>query len=198
MSFKKVALCFSIIVSLALISRAPSFAQEAETNLSPDEVVRQSFDALSSLDVEKYASFMHPDEIKKIQERIWPSLEHAVSTDTTGQAQQLLMMLNLQSDSAGITDVDAQQFFANLMNMLLQLSPGMMESYQSSTSEIIGDVPEGDTLRHVVSRVTSTTQGLTMTRMDVTTVRKYKGGWKLVPSGEMQGLAMQMERRLGP
>jgi hypothetical protein len=163
---------------------------------SATQVAMAAYDALAVLDVEKQASFVHPAAMDELKEIIWPAFEYAATNDQTGQAMQMIQSLGVQSDSTGLVAMEPQELYVALMNFLFQVSPGLTESMQSAVFEPVGQVAESDTLVHVLTRVTSSVQGLSIARMEVTTMRKSDTGWMLALQSDMEGLAKQIRFRM--
>jgi hypothetical protein len=63
-------------------------------------------------------------------------------------------------------------------------------------TEILGSVPEGDSLRHVVTRNHIVMGDVTMESMEVISFKRTENGWCILMQEKMKGMAQQIKRTL--
>ena len=74
--------------------------------------------------------------------------------------------------------------------------PQAKNAFTAMDSKIIGIVYEGHDLAHVVSRVGVKLEDISMTKMTVITLKRSGTEWRMLLTGEMQGLGEQFRRIL--
>ncbi len=162
----------------------------SQDNKAPVDVVREWTDALKAGDFQKMASVMHPEALTEFKEILLPVMQgfqESIAQDTTGVAQ---VPDSLKQQLAGIDQLEPAQFYPQAMNVLTSIVPDLRQSLSGMTSTVIGGVPEGDTLTHVVTRTQAAYMGQPMiSDVDVVSVKKSDANWRIMLTGNIRGLA---------
>ena len=167
----------------------------SQDNSDPVAVVRTWTEALKATDFQKMSTVMHPEALTQFKDILMPVMQgfnESIAQDTTGTAQ---VPDSLKQMLAGIDTLQGEAFYTQSMRVLSSIVPDLRQSLSGMSSTIIGGVPEGDTLVHVVQRTSMEYMGRGMTNeVDVVTVKKSDGGWRVMLTGGMRGLAEGMRQ----
>ncbi len=154
-----------------------------------------------AMDWETYATYVHPDALIEFRESMAPVVDAMVGlleADTTELASLQAMYPGIDDLLKRAQGAPPDQFFGASMNLIFSLVPGSEEMFASLDSDVIGGLPENDSLVHVVTR--SKLQAGPMTiedQMDVITCKVYDGGYKILLSAEFKGLAEGLKQGMG-
>ena len=171
-------------------------AQQPVDWTSPTSVVQHSIEAGQRLDFKAFVSYVHPAELDAFKAILWDVLEQAAAKDTLGAADEWMNALGLHVENGALVDVPSDSFMVHFMTFVTTANPTLAELMKTSTFEIIGQVAEGDSLIHVVTRVKASVGEMTSTQMDVETLRRYNDGWRLTLRGQMEGLAEEIAAQM--
>lgn len=159
-------------LALALLSLAASAAaQDASTPGAPgaEAVVGAYADAFARGDREAAAQMLDPDELAAF----------------VGALRRLGA---LGEDLPFAVDPDAApaQAFAGFLDAVMGAEPLMGEALSTLRTEVLGSVPEGDSLRHVVVRSRFALGGEEAGGVEVTTARWAGGRWAVTFDEKMR------------
>lgn len=175
----------ALLLSLATFT-APVFADSASA--TPEQTMRAYFTALQTRGLESMVDFMHPDEARRFKDMLMPVYEFEAA------AQQRTLLSATFGEEASLDDVKAappEAFMRGMAKLMTAQTTEVGITFDSI--EILGAVPEpGKGLVHVVSRVQAGAKGLTVTKLDVTTLKQHQGSWKIMLTGDMEGLAQAL------
>lgn len=63
---------------------------------------------------------------------------------------------------------------------------------------MIGSVPEGSEMVHVVTRNIAKVETLSMTKVEAITLHRTSQGWRLALTGDLEGLAETLQASIAP
>lgn len=124
---------------------------------------------------------MHPDAVAHVR----LAVDIVVDADTTGWA--LEQLAGGVSDRAAYARLDDDEVFLRAMRAVQLQVPGLLSSLVSRRSEVVGTVPEGPDMAHVVYRMLSLVQGA-VPRITVMTLVRTDDGWKVRAAEELDVL----------
>ncbi|GEM_PF-581195 len=166
-----------VVGMVCLCLTSPAFAQTSQE--TPESVAKASFAAMQAGDWATYTRLMHPDGLAAMKRKI--AVE--VNADKSGQAaKEAVKLLRLKSldEFARLSDAAVfERFLAGFS------TPELKASMQASTQTVLGKVPEGPDLVHVVSRLHMNVGGAWVNKVDVTSLKKYGTIWRLLMNDEM-------------
>jgi hypothetical protein len=148
----------------------------------PEPVVKKALAALREERFEDYAKALHPDELKELKKSLMSLLE---SASKDGREKDFLRFMKAKSID-DLKDLSDTQFFVTLCSALFRLNMTVKKTYGDSEAEVIGNVPEGKDIAHVVCRMKMKIQGVPTTQMVVVSVKKTDSGWRLLFPTEIQ------------
>ncbi|UCD63673.1 MAG: hypothetical protein JSW34_13160 [Candidatus Zixiibacteriota bacterium] len=179
--------CFATILSIIACS--------GQADRSLDDamaVAEQGNQALQDLDWEAYAALLHPDELDRFKGSVMPDLERLAPQDSAGMITLFDRKFNIDSLRASTSG----KFFVDILQTVFRISPELKRSFTKMQNENIGAVPQADTLAHVVVHTTMQLGMQFVDEMNVTSMRKYEGAWKLRLSAKIEGIAYMLQQSL--
>lgn len=142
------------------------------------------FDALRQKDYARAAAHFDPAALREFSETtsFVKDLPPALQRD---------FLMAFFGPSATLASVDAlsdAERFAAFLRVVMESAPGVV--FHGVT--VIGEVPEGEELRHVVTRSRVSASGIDLDAVEVISFRQSDGKWRVLMSGKMKGLAAQV------
>lgn len=187
----KTSLALRLLTALTMTAlTAPTFAEDAFA--TPELTVRSYFAALQKRGVESMAEFMHPDEARRFKDLLMPIYEFEAS------AQERHLLDATFGADASLEKIKAAPP-ADFMRALAKLMAAQTAELAISLDaiDVLGSVPEPDKgLVHVLSRVQAGAMGIVVTKLDVTSLKLHDGRWKMMLTGDMEGLAQALRSRV--
>jgi hypothetical protein len=182
-----------MLAALGAALLAPASAVVAQGRVETPEVVTQQYGAaMRTNDWIGAAELMHPDALAKFRRMFLP----LVNADSTGQLCQRLFAASSASELAGLPDAE---LFARFFRTLVSDAPELSGMFAGSDLVPIGHVLEGDDIAHVVFRMkVAAKDGVTLTKVQALSLRRAGPTWRVLLSGDFEGLATALARRTGP
>jgi hypothetical protein len=173
---------------LGALVPALGFAQApAAPTETPEQVAQRAVELARGGEWDGFAKLMHPNDLAELKKLF----REILVIDTSGQfASGLFGIENLDA----YDKLDGAQVLANLMRTMTQLEPSMAEAMGSIGSETLGSVAEGPDVVHLVQRTSATVGTLTIRKMEVTSLKKFEGSWRMLAKGELQGMAETLKQ----
>ncbi len=167
---------------------APAPTVMAQT---PESVAARYAAAMQRRDWKAGAALMHPDALQQLKKMFRP-LVFAVPNLELGK-----MFFNVRT-MAEFDRLSNAQAFERLMTAVTKINPEIGAALATSKSQIIGHVLEGDDTAHVVYRMTSKVEGISVTKMAVMPLKKSGATWGGLLTGDIEGMAAALSRMTAP
>lgn len=168
----------------------PAHAQERRE--TPEQVTRQFGAAMRANDWVGTAQLMHPDALAHFRAMFLPILR----ADTSGQLCERLFATTSSAELAALPDAE---LFARFFRTLVSGTPELGGMFAGADMVPVGHVLEGDDVAHVVFRMkVAADDGVTITKVQAMSLRRSGVTWRVLLSGEFEGLAAALARRTGP
>lgn len=148
----------------------------------PATVAQEYFRLMQTEGVASVVKVMHPDALADFKSMILP----IVSADDDSGANGLRLMLFGEKTAAEVAELPAADFMAGMMTLTMSTLGDSEVSFDKM--DVIGVLPEDD-VRHVLVRQTITLGDLSQTKLEVLSMAPHEGTWRMLLSGEMQGVA---------
>lgn len=177
-----VVLALAAPLTLALLP-PPTAAQNAPRN-TPEETAQRFFDALSRLRWAQVSAELHTaalDEFHLISRQLVESLR--------GDSILIQLYDASHEEWAGWS---SREVFERSMAGLTRYARGLMESQVMTDFRVLGTVPEGDTIRHVVYRETTDHMGTVIEAAPTTTLVPEHGVWRVRENAELAVLRVAL------
>jgi len=183
-----------LFIILLIAFYHPSTLRAEEAAAGPEHLVYDYFNAFKEGDMEMVSAIMHIDELSKFKDMMLPIIKKGINATDEDSEQEDIMAVKLFTQDASIETISEEgprEFFARFMNWIMILNPAMKDSLTGSKIKTIGHLPEDD-LSHVVYRISFDVMGSSMSQMSVMSMKKQEGEWKLMLTGEIEGLSQMM------
>ncbi|MCU0878759.1 MAG: hypothetical protein MUF06_13320 [Pirellulaceae bacterium] len=155
-------------------------------------LVETSYKLQQSGDWAEYARLIDTADLRRFQTRFTPLLR------IPGKGAGLLALFDGGPDVKTVLAWSPEEFFARFMRGTLASVPAGPVP-QETKRQMLGIVREGTAQAHAVVRVERNMVSLTTTRMEVVSLRRDAGGWKLAMPDELAGMAEMLTlSMLGP
>lgn len=141
------------------------------------------FEAVHATDWVRCSQAMHPDALNDFDRAFRPRLLAAAQA---GQQAQVLSLVNDVGTLDALKALSPERFFVQFMQGRMKAHPPTAELLRASSTEVLGEVPEGQDLIHVVYRTKGSIGGLRFQKVGVISVRRHEQGWKPLLSDELK------------
>lgn len=168
----------ALVMTLAL----PAGAAPTET---PEAFVARSVKAAQQKGTGALADFMHPDELARFKRLMTSILAQAepAAGDTLARA-----MFGADATLDSVLKLTPAEFMRDMLDGVMS-RPGV--TVKIGDGQVLGSVREGEVV-HLVTRNVATVNELTVTKMEVVSVRPNGDSWGMLLSGELEGMADAM------
>lgn len=140
--------------------------------------------ALLEIRLDEAAALVHSSALSSIRRIV-----NLMLSDDADSAQRMkILKVRTAAEQAKLTD---RQVFARFLGVVMD-QPGAREVLKNSKSTALGAVAEGQTL-HFVSRTEIAMEGVKMSKMEVLSMQKEDGVWRVLLSGDLSGMVAAME-----
>ena len=161
--------------SLASPTRAQVTFTEATK--SPDETATLFLRSVRAIRWGTAASFLDTEALERFQFTV----TMIANSDSSGKLHEYLV----QTDSAGLSDLDAVEVFERSINAVIDGMPGLMHALYDRNDEVIGSVRENGRSAHTVYRTLARISGA-VPEVKVMQLRSTPEGWRIVWSDELE------------
>jgi hypothetical protein len=184
------SLILPLLLAAVLSPAAIVHAQKPAESPTPEALARVAAEAVKQKDWAKFASLMHPAALAEFKGMFAPLVK------LDGAAEMRKMFFGVE-DPAQFDALSGEAAFERLMSNLTANVPGVSEALASSEMIIVGSLPEGDDLVHVVYHSGGKTQGIIFSKTAVMSFRRHQGEWRALLSGSLEGLAQRIAAMAG-
>ncbi len=183
-----------IVVSVLLLSLTGRLASDEPKKVKeePEDIARKALAALKENKLEDFAKEMHPSALKQLKTILLSVFDAAAEE---GQEKAILALFSGARTVDEVKKLDDEKFFVSFLRGVIGLKPELKNAFSSAKGEVLGHVMEGEDTAHVVYRMTMSVSGATITKMDVMTLKKTDSGWRMMLSGEIDGLAQVLKQK---
>ena len=77
----------------------------------------------------------------------------------------------------------------------METRPRLHDAFRGTTLDVIGHVPEGEDLIHVVYRGTVTQGGIKVSKMSVVSLKAKGDDWGMLLTGDIENIAVMLKRQ---
>ena len=171
-----------VLIAIAFV---PSLAFAQKT---PEQVAVTYFDTLKSDGLETAPSFIHPKELERFKSMLLP-----LFTMNDSDENLSILFFGEKKSPSEISAMKPADFMAGFLSVL----GTQMKSSKINLGEtnVIGSVKEGETV-HVLARNSAGNQDFKMTKVEVISMIPDGDTWKLLLSGEIEGMAQALKSQL--
>jgi len=156
-------------------------AKTAPTVKTPEAVVKEYFSHLQKKQWLAITDLFSPTALTKFKTSLLP----VVQVDMVkGEGELCTVFFGKKLTPGELQTMSEEDFFFFAMSgMIMQISDF---SFRFDSIKVVGKIPEGDNLAHVVSRMYIGKGDTQVQNIDVTTLEKVAGEWKLLLKTDME------------
>lgn len=169
---------FTVVSALVLALACAAGPVRAGT---PEEVARQSAEAVRAEGITAVTRFIHPDELLAFKEMLAP----AMAGDTPVAQGLREAFFGDGTTGAALAAMGPSDFMHGFMAFVETQMAGL--DVTIGEQEILGSVAEGEVV-HLVTRSTAGAGALQLTQLEVVSLKPYEGTWRLMLSGKFRGM----------
>ena len=157
---------------------------------SPEAFAARYVEALRNQRWGDAAALMHPEALAELRALFAPIMEHPEGAEVGRQ------MFGV-ADSAEFARTSDVALFESFLRTVAEGSPEFATAMTGATTQFLGHVDEGPNLTHVVFRLTMAVEKLSISKLDVMSLRRLGGEWRAVLTGDVRGIAEAVRRQVG-
>ncbi|MCC6131877.1 MAG: hypothetical protein IT186_18305 [Acidobacteria bacterium] len=161
--------------------------------VNAEELVQAYVGSLRAGRYDEVGKLLDVEGCKRLQTQLVPVIKEA---HTASPEAGLLKLFDGIETVEGLEKLTPAQFVAAFFGGVTKLNPIFKETLSSMTAKVIGTVPEGDGVIHVVCRITNTNAGMSITKVSVISLKKNDARWGVMLSSEIENMAEQVRRVL--
>ena len=168
--------------ALSVVLASSAAGQDVREAESAEAVAEEFFHGLGRLQWTRIVDLLHPDaqaDFRLVAEQLVGSL----------RGDSILIQLYGGASREDFEGWSPRETFLRSTTGLVSYARGLMESQVATDVVLIGTVPEGDSLRHVVYREDTDHMGTEIVEVAVTTLRRWDGRWRVWQNDELDVLA---------
>lgn len=174
-------------IFLCLCLCLPVMAQSTE--VTPESVAKEYIAASTAGDWAKAATFLDPEALGSFKNMFG----EVMKMDKKNEAGKELFGLK---NNAEFEQLSGEQVFTKLISMLVTMVPQMKQMLSEAENTILGQVPEGNDVVHILYRTKMKIGDGSMSKVDVMSLKKSGTIWRLKLSEEMEGSFSAMAKSL--
>ena len=169
---------------LALLA-ACSACQLANAQSRPEDVALAYADAVRTRGLDAIPEYIHPDELARFKKMLLPVL-----VDSPIGEGLRTVAFGAEATPESVSALSDADFMRGFMAFTGQQMKQLGVKFGSMA--VVGAVHEGEVV-HLVTRNTAGAAGVQMTAMEVVSLKPYQQSWKLLLSGQLEGMAQAMK-----
>lgn len=178
------------VTTLWLVALAPATAAAQEQprpaptlatlTATPDSAAALFLRSVRAIRWSVAAQFVHDETL----ERFFETTRMLAAADTTGEISRYLVGV----DSVSVRPLAPSDVFARSLGATIDGMPGLMHALYDRDDAVLGHVPDGDGMAHVVYRTTARISGAVSEVKVMQLGRSDDGGWRVLWSDELEVL----------
>jgi len=176
------------ILALCLFVFINSSCSQINIKSPPEDFLKESLRAIQEQDYVSFVQLLHPDAISQFTKLI----NLLRSAELEDERLFSLFSVNTLDEFNSTSDT---VLIANFLRYTLAHS-SKNESPTISDPTIIGKVNEGDDIIHIVYRNSITANSITISKVQVESLKQSKYGWRLLLKGDLESVLETLSKRL--
>jgi ribose 1,5-bisphosphokinase PhnN len=137
---------------------------------------------------------MHPDALKQLKSSLLAVVDAA---EQKGRVDEVLRIFKNVRSAGDLRKLDDLAFFTAFLEGVMELQPRLRDAFRGMTLDVIGHVPEGSDVIHVVYRGTVAQGDTKVSKMSVMSLKANGKDWGMLLTGDLEGVAASLKRQFG-
>jgi hypothetical protein len=156
----------------------------ARASETPEAVTRRYFQALQQRGLVASVEYLHPEEMRAFKDMMMPIVQMEAQMK---ESEFRTALFGAGATVAMVESSDPEVFVRRFMSMdaVKQAFGGI----NFARLEVLGTVPEGAAIMHVLVRSHMRTQGMDVSSTSVVSLRSHDGSWKMMLNDRIRGMA---------
>ena len=168
-----------------ILATAPAFSE------TPEAISKSYFDLLKTQQWDKISALYDIESLHEFREM----LSLITELPDEAESQVLPQFFGPGTTRESLKAMDDAIFFASFLKSVMAQTAALGQ-FDFKKIDVLGSVPEGDSLSHVVTRTAFGMGDISMESIEVISFRKTDTGWKILLQGKMKGIAQQIKNAL--
>jgi hypothetical protein len=168
---------------------SPTQSLTAITTETPESVAARYMQAVQRGDWKASAALMHPDALQQLK-RMFRPIVFALTAPGLDVGKTFFGVRT----PAEFDRLSGALAYERLMGTVTKLNPEVGSALATSKSQIIGHVLEAPDTAQVVYRMTAKTQGISVTKVAVMSLKQVGATWGGLLTGDIEGMAAALSR----
>lgn len=189
-AFAPILCLWTLLVVLAVPVHGQTQATAQEKN--PEAVATRALAALKENRIADFAKSMHPEALKQPKVTL---LEVVTEAEKQERVDEVLTIFKNVKSADDLRKLDDVAFFTAFFEGVMQLQPRVRDALRGTTLDVIGHVPEGPDVIHVVYRGTVTQGDVKVSKMSVMSLKAHGDDWGMLLTGDIEGMAAMLKRQ---
>jgi hypothetical protein len=146
----------------------------------PEDAIKAYFSDLQTEGMRAVSRHIHSEELARFKSMLMPWFRK----DATNKSEAIKGLFGPDATLASVEGASATEF----MDAFMHFAGEQLKDAQIGDAQILGSVQENDVL-HFVTRSDVSVKGVRLKSMEVVSLRAEGSDWKLMLSGNLEGLA---------
>lgn len=176
--------------------KEPKIVEPTPPGERPEEVAHTYIRAMADLHLNVVADTMHPSALEAFQKILIRISDLVASAPADRKPpERVIQALFGEQGPAGVKSGAPRDVFVRFMNNLTTFVPQIREMTAGSEYQVLGHVDEGDRA-HVVFRATLRRGASELTKMEVLSLQRDGGTWKVLLTDDLADLVAGLGTQL--
>lgn len=178
-----------LVYLLGLVCLAVTGQTVSAEALSPESARQVTEVYYAALDKQGFAGavdLLHPDEVERFRSMVMPGFERERAA---GRRTLINATFGRDADWIAVQTADSADFLRRFARLAAARSRDLPVGYDEVT--VLGSVEEGDSL-HLVSRIRSGREPDVSQRLEVLSLRPYRGQWRVLLDRRFEEMARSL------
>lgn len=173
-----------IFISVVLFS----LSALAQTPKSPETVVKDYFDLVQKKQWSTIVEMFSPSALADFKRAVIPVIQFDLTKRKGDMCEVFFGKLYTPKE---LQEMDDEDFFFFVMSGITMQIKGATPKF--SKVEILGTVKENENTVHVVSRLSVEIDGITQSQVDLSSLKKVNGEWKLLLRDDIERFVIELQ-----
>ena len=187
-----------LLLALAVAALVPNpllgNSQPPTGENTPEAIATRALAALKENRIADFAKEMHPEALASMKASL---LEVVDAAEEKGRVAEALSIFKGVKEADQLRKMNDAEFFTAFFDGMLSLQPRIRDTFKGMTLEVVGHVPEGNDVVHVVYRGTATVGEVKISKMSVMSLKADGDSWRMLLTGDIEGMAAMMKLQFG-
>ena len=155
---------------------------------TPENICKSYFDLLKNQQWDEISGLYDPTALRDFREM----MSFLIEIPDEESQEILAQFFGPGTTKVSLKTMPDDLFFSSFLKATMSLA-AQFGQFDFKKIDVLGSVPEGANLRHVVTRTITEMGEMSLETMSVISFKKTNEGWKILMQGKFKGMANQMK-----